>query len=215
MHFSAANCVCGNRDRVIAPAMTRCCWRRRRWPVRAIAWLISAPASAPPALRSPNAWPASSLFWSRSIRELAGLARGNAASNAIAADVVVLDVTSAADAFAAAGLFPDSVDVVLMNPPFNDPAGTAPRRTRRARSRMSRRRRRWRAGFTRPPNPEIRRCPHPDLARRWSRGGAGGARSRLWQPRHPAGSRRAATPAIRCWSARSRAARRRHACMPR
>jgi tRNA1(Val) A37 N6-methylase TrmN6 len=52
--------------------------------------------------------------------ELAGLARGNAASNAIAADVVVLDVTSAADAFAAAGLFPDSADVVLMNPPFND-----------------------------------------------------------------------------------------------
>jgi len=53
---------------------------------------------------------------------LAGLARGNAASNAIAADVVVLDITSAADTFAAAGLSPDSVDVVLMNPPFNDPA---------------------------------------------------------------------------------------------
>src|SRR5437879_4069897 len=53
---------------------------------------------------------------------LAGLARGNAASNAIVADVVVLDVTSAADAFAAAGLCPDSVDVVLMNPPFNDAA---------------------------------------------------------------------------------------------
>ncbi len=52
---------------------------------------------------------------------LAQLARGNAASNAIAADIVVLDVTSAADAFAAAGLTPDSVDVVLMNPPFNDP----------------------------------------------------------------------------------------------
>ncbi len=34
----------------------------------------------------------------------------------------MLDVTSAADAFAAAGLNPDSVDVVLMNPPFNDPA---------------------------------------------------------------------------------------------
>src|SRR5436190_12264469 len=33
---------------------------------------------------------------------LAALARGNAASNAIAADVVVLDVTSAADTFAAA-----------------------------------------------------------------------------------------------------------------
>jgi tRNA1(Val) A37 N6-methylase TrmN6 len=53
---------------------------------------------------------------------LAGLARGNAASNRIPADVIVLDVTSAADAFAAAGLSPDSVDVVLMNPPFNDPA---------------------------------------------------------------------------------------------
>ena len=53
---------------------------------------------------------------------LAGLARGNAASNAIAADVIVLDVTSAADTFAAARLPPDSVDVVLMNPPFNDPA---------------------------------------------------------------------------------------------
>jgi tRNA1(Val) A37 N6-methylase TrmN6 len=53
---------------------------------------------------------------------LAGLARGNAASNAIAADVIVLDVASAADAFADAGLSPDSVDVVLMNPPFNDPA---------------------------------------------------------------------------------------------
>jgi len=53
---------------------------------------------------------------------LANLARGNAASNAIAAEVIVLDVTSAAGVFAAAGLAPDSVDVVLMNPPFNDPA---------------------------------------------------------------------------------------------
>jgi tRNA1(Val) A37 N6-methylase TrmN6 len=52
---------------------------------------------------------------------LAGVARGNAASNAVAADVIVLDVTSTAAAFAAAGLPPDSVDVVLMNPPFNDP----------------------------------------------------------------------------------------------
>src|ERR1700687_3174796 len=53
---------------------------------------------------------------------LADLARGNAASNAIAADVIVLDVGSEAAAFAAAGLPPDSADVVLMNPPFNDPA---------------------------------------------------------------------------------------------
>jgi tRNA1(Val) A37 N6-methylase TrmN6 len=53
---------------------------------------------------------------------LADLARGNAAANAICADVIVLDVTSEAGTFAAAGLAPDSVDVVLMNPPFNDSA---------------------------------------------------------------------------------------------
>ena len=51
---------------------------------------------------------------------LAALARENAARNAIAAEVMVLDVTAAADAFSAAGLAPDSADVVLMNPPFND-----------------------------------------------------------------------------------------------
>jgi tRNA1(Val) A37 N6-methylase TrmN6 len=53
---------------------------------------------------------------------LAELARENAAANAIAADTVVLDVASSADAFAAVGLGPDSVDIVLMNPPFNDAA---------------------------------------------------------------------------------------------
>jgi tRNA1(Val) A37 N6-methylase TrmN6 len=53
---------------------------------------------------------------------LADLARENAAANAIEAEIIVLDVTSAADVFAASGLSPDSVDVVLMNPPFNDPA---------------------------------------------------------------------------------------------
>jgi tRNA1(Val) A37 N6-methylase TrmN6 len=53
---------------------------------------------------------------------LAGLARANADANAIPARVIVLDVESAAAAFAAAGLGPDSVDAVLMNPPFNDPA---------------------------------------------------------------------------------------------
>jgi tRNA1(Val) A37 N6-methylase TrmN6 len=51
---------------------------------------------------------------------LAELARGNAALNAIAARAIVLDVTSAPEQFAAAGLVPDSVDAVLMNPPFND-----------------------------------------------------------------------------------------------
>jgi tRNA1(Val) A37 N6-methylase TrmN6 len=52
--------------------------------------------------------------------QLAALARDNAAANAISADVVTLDVASQADAFLARGLLPDSVDAVLMNPPFND-----------------------------------------------------------------------------------------------
>jgi tRNA1(Val) A37 N6-methylase TrmN6 len=51
---------------------------------------------------------------------LAHLARDNAVSNAIPAEVIRLDVTSAADAFSAVGLSPDSADIVLMNPPFND-----------------------------------------------------------------------------------------------
>jgi tRNA1(Val) A37 N6-methylase TrmN6 len=53
---------------------------------------------------------------------LAELARGNAISNAIAADLIALDVTSGPGAFEAAGLSADSADVVLMNPPFNDQA---------------------------------------------------------------------------------------------
>ena len=122
MHFSAGDCACGNRSRATAPVTTPCCWLRRRQRDQAIAWLISARASAPPASRSPNAWPPIELVLVEIDAALAGLARDNAASNAIAADVIVLDVTSTADAFAAAGLAPDSVDVVLMNPPFNDPA---------------------------------------------------------------------------------------------
>ena len=53
---------------------------------------------------------------------LAGLARSNAAANAIDADVIVLDVEAGAEIFAAAGLASDSADAVLMNPPFNDAA---------------------------------------------------------------------------------------------
>jgi tRNA1(Val) A37 N6-methylase TrmN6 len=53
---------------------------------------------------------------------LAGLASVNASSNGIAAEVLTLDVAAGAAAFAAAGLGPDSADVVLMNPPFNDRA---------------------------------------------------------------------------------------------
>jgi len=53
---------------------------------------------------------------------LAELARSNARANAITAEAIVLDVTSGAERFASAGLVPDSVDVVIMNPPFNDAA---------------------------------------------------------------------------------------------
>ena len=53
---------------------------------------------------------------------LAEFARANASANAIETETLVLDVTSGAENFAAAGLAPESVDVVLMNPPFNDAA---------------------------------------------------------------------------------------------
>jgi tRNA1(Val) A37 N6-methylase TrmN6 len=53
---------------------------------------------------------------------LASLARQNASANEIAAGVVVLDVTASSAEFVAHGLAPDSADVVLMNPPFNDAA---------------------------------------------------------------------------------------------
>jgi len=51
---------------------------------------------------------------------LAAFAGDNATANGIPAQICVLDVAAPAQAFAAAGLAPDSADVVLMNPPFND-----------------------------------------------------------------------------------------------
>src|ERR1700749_4563093 len=48
---------------------------------------------------------------------LAELARGNAASNRIEARIIAMDLAAGAETFADAGLAPDSVDVVLMNPP--------------------------------------------------------------------------------------------------
>lgn len=55
--------------------------------------------------------------------ELAALAGANAERNALAerVRVAVLDVMAPARAFAAAGLGPESVTRVLMNPPFNHP----------------------------------------------------------------------------------------------
>jgi tRNA1(Val) A37 N6-methylase TrmN6 len=57
---------------------------------------------------------------------LAALASDNAALNRIDACIVTLDLGARSAAFAAAGLGPDSVDGVLMNPPFNDPARQQP-----------------------------------------------------------------------------------------
>ena len=87
MHFSAANCVCGSRNRVTAPATMPCCWRRRRLRVRATAWSISAPASAPPVLALARRVAEIRLVLVEIDAALAGLARGNAAANAIPADV--------------------------------------------------------------------------------------------------------------------------------
>jgi tRNA1(Val) A37 N6-methylase TrmN6 len=55
---------------------------------------------------------------------LAALATANAQRNGLAARVtsLALDAAAPARAFAAAGLVPESVARVLMNPPFNDPA---------------------------------------------------------------------------------------------
>jgi tRNA1(Val) A37 N6-methylase TrmN6 len=54
---------------------------------------------------------------------LAGLARENAARNALAdrVQVAALDVNASAQDFARAGLPPECAQHVLMNPPFNDP----------------------------------------------------------------------------------------------
>jgi tRNA1(Val) A37 N6-methylase TrmN6 len=65
---------------------------------------------------------------------LAQMAEANAVGNGIAAETHVLDVTSGAESFASVGLVPDSVDVVLMNPPFNDASRhrASPNRAREA-----------------------------------------------------------------------------------
>ena len=122
MRFWAGNCGCGSRNRVTVPATMPCCWRRRRRRARGTAWSISAPASAPRDWRVARRVAGIDLVLVEIDPDLAELARGNAAANAMAAEVIALDVTASADAFAAAGLTPDSADVVLMNPPFNDPA---------------------------------------------------------------------------------------------
>jgi tRNA1(Val) A37 N6-methylase TrmN6 len=62
------------------------------------------------------------------------LAQGNAVRNELEARVraVCLDVAAPAEAFAAAGLAPGSIDCVLMNPPFNAAQNPSPDLQRRA-----------------------------------------------------------------------------------
>ena len=64
---------------------------------------------------------------------LVALARENAERNGLAARVgaVCLDVGAPQAAFAAAGLYPESVACVLMNPPFNAPQNVSPQAGRR------------------------------------------------------------------------------------
>lgn len=52
---------------------------------------------------------------------LAELAQQNARRNDLKARAVVLDVSGPPESFAAAGLGADSLDIVMMNPPFNYP----------------------------------------------------------------------------------------------
>jgi tRNA1(Val) A37 N6-methylase TrmN6 len=65
---------------------------------------------------------------------LVALASENAALNRIACRAITLDVEAKAEAFAAAGLAPDSADRVLMNPPFNYSARHQPSPDARRRS---------------------------------------------------------------------------------
>ncbi len=147
---------------------------------------------------------------------LAELARGNATANAIAAEILVLDVTSGAGEFADAGLSPDSVDVVLMNPPFNDAARhrASPDKAR-----------------------EIAHVATDATLESWIHAArrilkSGGVLSMIWRAdglaellaaldRGLAASRSCRFMAMRCrrryvcWFARSRAAKRRCECTPR
>ena len=136
MRFSAADCGCASRNRVIAPATTRCCWPRRRRRERAIAWSISAPASAPPVLRVARRVAGIELVSGRDRCGAGGArARQCAIANAIRGrrHRAGRDIADARD-LAAAGLAADSVDVVADESAVQRCArGTAPRRTRRAR----------------------------------------------------------------------------------
>ena len=188
---SAERFGCASPNPATVPVTTPCCWRRRRRRVRAIAWSISAPGWALPGLALAKRVSGIKIVLVEIDEALAALARGNAAANGIEGKVVTMDIASSADAFAAAGLSPDSVDAVLMNPPFND--------SRRHRASPDKGRETAHVADA----TTLERWVH--AARRILKSGgvltliwradalggdSGGARSRLWQPRDPAGARR-------------------------
>ena len=182
MPCSAAGCCSSNPDAATVSAMTPSCWRRRARRARANGSWISGRAWARQDWRSRSAWMDSRVTLVEIDPGLAALAAENAQANGLAGRVsaVVLDVAAPARAFAAAGLAPESVTRVLMNPPFNDPA--------RQRASPDRQRRLAHAG----PDGTLAAWiktgarlaasgwnPHPDLASGWSRRCPESARRRL------------------------------------
>ena len=126
---------------------------------------------------------------------LAGLASRNAELNGIAAQVCILDVAGGAEVFASVGLGPDSADVVLMNPPFNDPARhrSSPDDIRRA-AHMAEPAALEASNSCGAARAEIRRRAQSDLAQRRSCRGADRAWPRLGRRRDSArASRRGQT----------------------
>ncbi len=110
--------------RAIASATTRSCWRRPARRARASTSVDLGAGVGAAGLALAARVPDATVTLVEIDPELAALAAENAERNDLAGRVrvAVLDVAAPARAFAAAGLAPESVARVLMNPPFNDPA---------------------------------------------------------------------------------------------
>ena len=187
---------------------------------QAIGWSTSAPASAPPGLRSPRAFRRRPSHWSRSThacraRDGQCAAQRSRGARARASRSTLRRRRAHSRRPASTPTAPRSV---MMNPPFNDPA--------RQRSSPDARARVWRMRRRAPPRCagcktatrllRARRHAHADLAGGWARRRAGGAgagiRAVTIVPVHPAPDK----PAIRCpRSRRSRRAAHRLRCCRR